>query len=123
MASLSAKHLMCVIWDDAHISLDEYSQGEIERDVHKPCRVSTFGLVVANTEAGITLAMQEGVEDGKFRHVNFIPRGMIVEVVDLGLPKKKVTRGPARRARQRVPHTQTEHVVQSGDPGVVVSGV
>ena len=92
VANLSKKHLVCVTWDDAHVSLDEYNQGEIERDVHKACRVNTFGLVVADSAAGITLAMQEGVEDGKFRHVNFIPRGMIVEVVDLGMPKKRGTR-------------------------------
>ena len=92
MANLSKKHLACVTWDDAHISLDEYNQGEIERDVHKACRVNTFGLVVADSEAGITLAMQEGAEDGKFRHVNFIPRGMIVDVTDLGMPKRKAVR-------------------------------
>lgn len=92
MANLSQKHLACVVWDDAHISLDEYNQGEIERDIHKPCRVNIFGLVVADSTAGITLAMQEGAEDGKFRHVNFIPRGMIVDVVDLGMPKKKMKR-------------------------------
>lgn len=89
MSGLSKKHLVCVVWDDAHISLDEYTQGEIERDVHQPCRVNTFGLCVQDSEAGITLAMQEGATDGKFRHVNFIPRGMIVDVVDLGVPKKK----------------------------------
>lgn len=90
--NLSNKHLACVTWDDAHVSLDEYNQGEIERDVHKPCRVNSFGLIVGDNEAGITLAMQEGVEDGKFRHVNFIPRGMIVEVVDLGPPRQKTKR-------------------------------
>lgn len=92
MANLSKHHLVCVVWDDAHISMDEYNQGEIERDIHKPCRVNTFGLVVADTGAGITVAMQEGAEDGKFRHVNFIPRGMIVDVIDLGLPKRKKAR-------------------------------
>lgn len=89
---ISKKHLVCVTWDDAHVSLDEYNQGEIERDVHKPCRVNSFGLLVADNETGVTLAMQEGVEDGKFRHVNFIPRGMIVDVIDLGIPKKKIKR-------------------------------
>jgi hypothetical protein len=91
-SQLSNKHLACVTWDDAHISLDEYNQGEIDRDVHKACRVNSFGLVVADTAAGVTLAMQEGVEDTKYRHVNFIPRGMIVEVIDLGIPKKKLIR-------------------------------
>lgn len=90
--NLSKKHLVCVVWDDAHISLDEYDQGEIDRDVHKPCRVNTFGLCVQDSEAGITLAMQEGATDGKFRHVNFVPRGMIVDVVDLGPPKRKIKR-------------------------------
>lgn len=100
--ALSTKHLACVTWDDAHVSLDEYNQGEIERDVHKACRVNTFGLVVADTSAGITLAMQEGVEDGKFRHVNFIPRGMIVEVIDLGMPKKKGVRRNGKKDRKEV---------------------
>ena len=89
---LSTKHLVCVVWDDAHITLDEYNQAEVERDFHGPCKVNTFGLLVADDAAGVTLAMQEGAEDGKFRHLNFIPRGMIVEVVDLGPPKKKTKR-------------------------------
>lgn len=93
------KHLVCVVWDDAHISLDEFTQGEIERDVHRAERVMTFGLMVSDDAAGVTLAMQEGAMDGKFRHVNFIPRGMVVDVIDLGVPKKKV----ARKKKEPIP--------------------
>jgi hypothetical protein len=100
-SQLSNKHLVCVTWDDAHITLDEYNQGEVERDFHGPCKVNTFGLLVADDQAGVTLAMQEGLEDGKFRHLNFIPRGMIVAVVDLGPPRQKT-----KRKKKEVTHDE-----------------
>lgn len=89
---LSTYSLVVVVWDDAHMSMDEYSAAEVERDFHKAEQVKSFGLLVRDDEKGITLAQDEGMADEKFRHVIFIPRGMIREVVNLGIPKKPQTR-------------------------------
>jgi hypothetical protein len=91
VTNLSRYPIACVIWDDAHMSLDEYTQDEITRDIHVPARVQSYGLMIRDDAAGITLATDEGA-DAKFRKVNFIPRGMIVEVVSFGSPKRKRTR-------------------------------
>lgn len=90
--ALSQYSLACVVWDDAHMSLDEYTSDEITRDIHKASSVKSFGLVVQSDERGVTLATDEGAADGKFRKVNFIPRAMITEVVDFGKPKRKAAR-------------------------------
>lgn len=87
---ISKHHLICCLWADAHMSMDEWTPNEVERDFHKPEMVYAFGLLVQDNDIGITLAMEEGQNDGKFRHLTFIPRKMIVEVIDLGVPKKKV---------------------------------
>ena len=71
--------LVRVLWDDAHMSMDEYTPEEVFRDMHRPEQVYTYGLLVQDDECGVTIAMEQGVTDGKFRHLTFIPRGMVVE--------------------------------------------
>jgi hypothetical protein len=91
LTSLSKYHLAAVIWDDAHHSLDEYTLEEIDRNFHKAARTINYGLLIRDDETGITLTSEED-EDGDLRHVFFIPRKMIIEVVDLGVPKRKKAR-------------------------------
>lgn len=94
---LANKPLVAVTWDDAHgTNLGDYSESEIERDFHKPARYTTFGLLVKENEAGVTLASD--VSEGTYRGVAFIPRGMIVEIVNLGVPQK---REPRKRKETR----------------------
>lgn len=92
---LSTRPLVCLIWDDAHMSLDEWTPTEIDSDFHKPERVKTFGLLVRSDDRGVTLAMEEGATDGKFRHTMFVPKAMVVEMIDLGHPKTK----PVKKAK------------------------
>lgn len=89
---LSDHPLVCCVWADAHMSMDEFTPSEVAQDFHKPEMVKTFGLLVHDNEIGVTMAMEEGLEDGKFRHLMFVPRQMVVEVVDLGMPKRKAVR-------------------------------
>ena len=89
MQTMSKHKLVCCLWADAHMSMDEFTPSEVERDFHQPEMVKTFGLLVQDNSVGITLAMEEGLHDGKFRHLMFIPREMVREVIDLGVPKKK----------------------------------
>jgi hypothetical protein len=93
---LATKPLVAVTWDDAHgTNLGDYSESEIERDFHKAARYTTFGLLVKEDTAGVTLASD--VSEGSYRGVAFIPRGMIVDLVNLGIPQKRKTNGSRRR--------------------------
>lgn len=94
MAKLSERQLVCVIWDDAHHSLDEYSLEEIERNVHKPMRLHLFGLLVKSDDVGVTVAMEEEPTSNGVRHVFFVPRPMVVEEILLGQPRRKKERKP-----------------------------
>lgn len=88
---LATKPLVAVTWDDAHgTNLGDFSESEIERDFHKAARYTTFGLLVKEDAAGVTLASD--VSEGTYRGVAFIPRGMIVDLVNLGIPQKRETR-------------------------------
>lgn len=91
MSSLSKYHLTAVIWDDAHHSMEEYTVEDVGRNFHKPIRTTNYGLKIQDDAAGITLTSEEDA-DGDLRHVFFIPRNMILEVIDFGPPKRKVKR-------------------------------
>lgn len=95
--ALSKYHLVGVMWDDAHHSLDEQTAETIRLNIHKPARTINYGLKVQDDETGITLTSEEDT-DGDLRHVFFIPRKMIIEVFDWGPPKRKV-----QRAKKIVP--------------------
>lgn len=73
------------------MNMDEFTQDEIEKDIHKPARVRSFGLILKSDTIGVTLGTDED-DDQIVRKVNFIPRAMIVEEVDLGVPRKKIVR-------------------------------
>lgn len=87
MSHLSKYHLAAVVWEDAHHSLEEYTVDEVKRNFHKPIVTTNYGLLIEDNERGVTLTSEEDV-DGDIRHVFFIPRKMIVEVVDFGPPKR-----------------------------------
>lgn len=95
--ALSDRPLVCVVWDDAHGGdFNEYTADEIARNRHRAARIQTFGLLVQDDERGLTLAQEMTAEPaGEFTHfrgINFIPRGMVREVIALGVPKRPVRR-------------------------------
>lgn len=74
-----------VMWDDAHGSATvQYEAHEIP---HAPVVITTYGLLLRDDTAGITVA-GEFVADGTFRAVTFIPRGMVRKVTLLRGQKK-----------------------------------
>jgi hypothetical protein len=73
--------VVCVTWTDAHgNAFAIYEQHELP---HAPAIVKTYGVLLREDEAGVSLA-NEVFEGGNFRGVTFIPRGMIKEMVDVG---------------------------------------
>lgn len=76
------KKFALVVWDDAHSSLDEWSEDEIRKD-HRPARIHTRGWLVIDDEIGVYMAMEwlPGRDSNKdtWRGLTFIPRSMIVE--------------------------------------------
>lgn len=93
MKYLSDRVLVCVVWDDAHGGdFAEYTADEIVRQRHRAARIQTFGLLIQDDEHGITVAQEMTAEPAgdfsHFRGVNFIPRGMVRDVIPLGRPKR-----------------------------------
>jgi hypothetical protein len=97
-ANLTATlHIAAVVWDDAHASaVAEYSEDEIARA--KPFKFTSVGLLVRADETVVAIAGEQG-EDGKFRGVTFIPRGMVVSIHDLGSIASLAKRGQRERKR------------------------
>lgn len=89
---LAPKPLSVVLWLDAHGgSVDDYAEDELNH-IHSAKPLSTWGFILKDDEKGITLFHEWSPEDGRWRGRRFIPRGMIVEVIELGMqrrPRKK----------------------------------
>lgn len=90
MTKLISKPFVQISWNDAHCisGTTELSEHEIH---HRPALYIVYGFVLRQDEVGITIA-NEVSEDGNYRSINFIPAGMIVEVlplkVSIAKPKK-----------------------------------
>lgn len=94
MTKLADRTLVCVIWDDAHgTASGEYTEDEIAKDLHQPMPIKSFGLKVQDDERGVSLANEITSEDldvlPTYRGVSFIPRAMVKEVIDLGVPARR----------------------------------
>lgn len=89
---MSTPRVVCVTWTDAHGNA--FAIYEAHELPHAPAIVKTYGVLLREDEAGVSLAC-EVFEGGNFRGVTFIPRGMIQEMTDIG-----------KRAKKRVPKEQ-----------------
>lgn len=98
----STHPLVAVVWDDAKATaVVEYDLNEVRTQFHRPARYTTYGLLIIDDQQGVTLATEEG-DDHNLRGLTFIPRPMIVEVVNL----------PRRRARRPAGATKRPPAVQ-----------
>jgi hypothetical protein len=91
MPSSKPPMLVAVVWLDANRTHDVTAAHEIE---HRAYKFTTVGLRLRSDEAGVSIAGEMG-EDGKFRDIDFIPRGMIVEEYEIGVLRRR--RGPRAR--------------------------
>ena len=87
------KPLVVVRWLDAEASqpTDAFFEEEVAA-VHKTTPMETYGLLLQQDSAGVTLMDEYYTSDGKavFRGRNFIPASQVVEVVQLLPPVKRV---------------------------------
>lgn len=87
--------LVAVIWDDANVSpTDVILRDDVSRQ--KPTRFTTFGLLVREDDRLVSVAAEID-EQGDFRGMSNLPRGMVVEVIRLGRWPRRA-RKPKRRA-------------------------
>jgi hypothetical protein len=92
---------VAVIWWDAHARPQavEYTEDEV-KTLHQPAEVITLGLLIKEDDTGISLYSEEPGPDS-VRGANFIPAGMIKEVIRLGdlkrpaMPRAKRGTSPA----------------------------
>lgn len=59
----------------------DVTQGHEEAESNVPLQMHDVGFLIGDTDDGVTLAMSNGSSD--YRHIGFIPRGMIQKVKKL----------------------------------------
>jgi hypothetical protein len=79
--------LVALTWLDAHGSI---SPSEVHEIPHAPIKITTYGLLMRDDEAGVSVA-NEACHDGTYRGVTFVPRGMVVSVEPVIKRKAKKT--------------------------------
>lgn len=77
--------LVAVRWNDAHGSATDACEPEAIN--HAPMLMITYGLLLRQDAAGVTVACED-CGDGTYRGRTFVPAGMLVSVDQL-LPAKK----------------------------------
>jgi len=98
-----------VIWGDAHQTLDQKTMDEV-RARHRPDPIHTQGHILIDDETGISIAGEDmpptnGDNEESFRHLTFIPRGMVLEVHEIKrvTKRKKKEKGAAAVAEVAAP--------------------
>lgn len=92
------KHLIALKWKDAHGSATSaFNEHEIP---HAPLEITTYGLLLREDATGVSVA-NELCADGTYRGHTFVPKELIIEVLDLGEPKAKRLR--PRRLKREAP--------------------
>lgn len=109
------KTLVCVYWLDAHSSA---TRAFTEENVlHKTAPMETYGLLIKDDEAGVSIANETYMDDIEnvqtYRGHTFIPRGMVVRVDVLLSPASKRTHGRKRVHRHRSDNGRTEGIQAS----------
>lgn len=64
----------------------EFTQDEV--NATGAYQFTTYGLLARSDDQIVAVASEEG-EDGKLRGVTFIPRAMVVEMVEIGRPRAR----------------------------------
>lgn len=85
-----------ILWNDAHGDATQQVY-DLKDLAHAPLVMHTLGWVVKDDATGVTM-FTERVDPGdgtvSWRGRGFIPRGMVLEVRKLGLPRKRTAPPP-----------------------------
>lgn len=77
--------LVALTWLDAHGSATD--QYEIHELPHKALEIVTYGLLLRDDEAGVSIA-NEYCGGGVYRGVTFVPHSLVVEIKPVKRPRK-----------------------------------
>jgi hypothetical protein len=81
------KLFVAVRWADAHgNATGEFAEHEIP---HAPAYYTVYGFCLRRDETGITIA-NEYSDNNTYRGTTFVPAGMIVEIRELTVTKKRI---------------------------------
>jgi len=85
---------VCLRWDDAKgAATGEYTIEDVNRDWHQSQEIKTFGILLVDDDKGVTIAAEITQDDPvMFRGLSFVPRGMVIELIHLGFPRKSRSR-------------------------------
>lgn len=85
-----SKPFIMVTWGDAYGSVEvEQREDEIS---HEPAVYQLYGWLLRSNEKGITVAAEWNSKSNAWRGISFVPRGMVIEEVELSLSKKRKSR-------------------------------
>ena len=83
---LTLGDLVKMTWVDAHSSVQqEMTLDEIAQEV--PCGYDSYGILVRNDDISVAVAADQR-DDGRYRGVTFVPRGMVITVSPIR-PRRK----------------------------------
>lgn len=77
--------LVALRWSDAHGTAT--TTYEIYELPHKACTITTYGLLLREDEAGVSIACEDAGA-GCYRGVTFVPRALIIEIKPIGRRKR-----------------------------------
>ena len=77
--------LVALRWNDAHGTAT--TTYEIHELPHKAAEMTTYGLLLRDDEAGVSIACEDA-GGGCYRGVTFVPRSLVVEVKYIA-PRRK----------------------------------
>lgn len=78
--------LVVLRWMDAHATAT--ATYEIHELPHKAIEIETYGLLLREDEAGISIA-NEDCGAGTYRGVTFVPRSLVLSIKPVKRPRKK----------------------------------
>lgn len=109
------RKMFIVTWGDAHQSLDQKILDEV-RARHHPDPIHTQGYILIHDEIGISIAgelmpVTNGDAEESYRHLTFIPAGMILEI-------HEIKRSVKRKKKERTAVTED---VQATPVAAVIS--
>jgi len=99
--NLKSYPLVLVIWEDANgDATDEYEEKDIPGK-HEAAVFKSWGWKVLDTDKGLTLFNEWMPKENTFRARMFIPRGMILKIIELTVSKKRSSRSGNKEQQSR----------------------